>query len=83
MMGDMAFVPDGASRTDTAILLVGTATEFGISQRDIRATTGGFYISAALADVIYSEPEPVKKAPTKTSGNRAAKNNNRTSTAEE
>jgi hypothetical protein len=61
------FVADGDSRQDTAILLVGTAREFGIPQRDIAAVRGGFRISQALADVLYDEgqdePEPVQPDP--------------------
>lgn len=41
------FVPDDTqgSRRETAILLTGTATEFGIEQREVAATQGGFRIS--------------------------------------
>ena len=49
------FVPNGESRTDTAILLVGTADEHGIDQHEIVATDGGFYISDRLADVAFEE----------------------------
>lgn len=76
------FVPNGDSRTDTAVLLVGTAEEHGVDQRSIKATVGGFWVTEELADLVYAEvdeepepepePEPVK-TPTKTSGNRAAK----------
>jgi hypothetical protein len=68
------------SRKDTAVLLVGTAREFGINQRDIRTTTSGFYISDALATVLYDESQQdavsgnETKPAKKTSGNRAAKN---------
>lgn len=51
------FVENGESRRDTAILLVGTADEFGIDQRDVRAVRGGFRISQAMADVLYDERE--------------------------
>lgn len=63
-----AFVPDGDSRQQTAVLLVGTATEYGIDQHSIKAVPGGFRITEELADVLYDEStqEP--------SGNRAAKN---------
>lgn len=73
------FVPNGDSRRETAIILVGTADEYNVDQRSIMATKGGFYITSELADFVYDEPEPepVKKAGTtkKTSGNRAAKKN--------
>lgn len=67
------FVPDGKSRKDTATLLVGTADEYDIPQRDIKAVRGGFTISDALARVLYDEGVE-QTAPKKTSGNRAAKN---------
>lgn len=76
------FVPNGDNRRETAILLVGTAREFGIDQRSIRTASGGFYITEDLADVLYDEseqdepePAPEDKGTTKTSGNRAAKKN--------
>jgi hypothetical protein len=49
------FVPYGESRQDTAILLVGTAQEFGLPQRDIRSdrSRGGFWITDRLADIVY------------------------------
>lgn len=65
----MKFIADGPSRRDTAVLLVGTADEFGIPQREISAVDGGFEISDALAAVLDKERKPKKK----TSGNRAAK----------
>ena len=66
------FVPTTReSRKDTAILLVGTAREFGISQHAILSRQGGYLITQELADVIERETEST----TKTSGNRAAKNN--------
>lgn len=64
-----AFVPNGDSRRDTAVLLVGTATEYGIDQHSIKVVQGGFRITEELADVLYSDTET--KRP---SGNRAAKN---------
>lgn len=89
--GMTVFVPNGASRKDTATVLVGTADEYGIDQRSIRATRGGFYVTDELADLIYADEdaadegaadggaadEGTKPAPskTKTSGNRAAKKN--------
>lgn len=57
------------NRTDTAVLLVGTAREFGIDVHDIKTppTRRGFTISDRLADVLDEQTS------TKTSGNRAAK----------
>lgn len=52
---DAPFVPNGESRRETAILLVGTADEFGISQDSIRATASGFFITEELADVLYDD----------------------------
>lgn len=65
------FVPanKAGSRKDTAILLVGTAREFNISQHDIVSTSNGYRITQRLADVLQAE------ATKKTSGNRAAKKN--------
>lgn len=81
------FVPSGASRQDTAVVLVGTAREYGVDQRSILATASGFWITQALADLVFSEaPDeeespaevedeaPKKRATKKTSGDRAAKN---------
>lgn len=53
------FVENAAAgtRKDTATLLVGTAREFGISQRSIKSSRTGFYITEELADVLYSEAE--------------------------
>lgn len=89
-MAKRHFVPDDTmdSRKETAILLVGTAREFGIPQRSIQTTYGGFWITQELADVLYdesddepeveaepeAEPKTKSKSTTKTSGNRAAKN---------
>lgn len=50
-----AFVPNGGSRRDTAIILVGTARDHGIDQRSIRAVQGGFYVSEDLAEVLFNE----------------------------
>lgn len=84
------FVPNGDSRKNTAILLVGTADEYGIGQESIRAVGAGFYITEELASIISedtAEAEPKadsksdtkstakKAASKKTSGNRAAKKN--------
>lgn len=58
------FVPNGESRYETAVLLVGTADEHGIRQQDVQASNGGFFITEELADLVYEgqvpeEPEPV------------------------
>lgn len=66
------FIPDShaGSRKDTAVLLVGTAREFGIDQHSIKAVQGsGFRITQELADVLYHESDD-----SNASGNRAAKN---------
>lgn len=85
------FVPNNmmGSRHETAVLLVGTAREFGIHQRDIASTSNGFYITPELEALIYDEGEEVDEdeqgetaesiaadllTDTTTSGNRAAKN---------
>lgn len=62
------FVENNArgSREETAVLLVGTADEFGIDQRDIKMVRGGFRISQAMLDALnedyedggYDEDEP-------------------------
>jgi hypothetical protein len=49
------FVPNGDSRKDTAIILVGTAREYGIDQRSIKTVAGGFHITSELADLVYDE----------------------------
>lgn len=56
-------------RQETAVLLTGTAREFGIDQHAIKTTSAGFVITDELMDVLYDEGV-IKK----TSGNRAAKN---------
>lgn len=53
-----AFVPDGDSRQETAVLLVGTADEFGIHQRSIQPTRGGFNITDEMAEALGAEPAP-------------------------
>lgn len=75
------FVPHNGNRRDTAILLLGTAEEFGVPKSDVLAGGSGFYISQKLADVLYSETEQEPEVPAKrsrsrkkASGNRAAKN---------
>lgn len=64
------FVPNGDSREETAVLLVGTAREYGINVREIKVRSGGFEIPDELADVLYND---VSSDTEKTSGNRAAK----------
>lgn len=67
-------IPDdhAGSRHETAVLLVGTAREFGIDVHDIRTppTRSGFVISDRLATVLDEQSKPKK-----TSGHRAAKKN--------
>ena len=53
------FVPDGKSRRDTAVLLVGTAAEFGLSDQHVFAVQRGFYISDELVAVLYAEGMPI------------------------
>lgn len=53
--GFTAFVPNGESRKDTAILLVGLVREKGLSPRSIRVTPSGFFVSDELADILGSE----------------------------
>lgn len=55
--GRDVFVPNGPSRKDTAIVLVGTADEYGIDQRSIKSVSGGFYITNELAELVYDEGE--------------------------
>lgn len=57
-MDHSVFVPNGDSRRDTATLLVGTAEEFGISQKSIRSTSKGFFITEELADKVYEDGAP-------------------------
>lgn len=53
------FIPNDmmGSRKETATLLVGTAREFGIAQRDIASTFNGFFITPELEALIYDEGE--------------------------
>lgn len=69
------FIADslGGSRKDTAILLTGTAREFHVHQREIKAVQGGFRVTQNMHDVLYDEGVLGRKTK-KTSGNRAAKN---------
>lgn len=62
------FVPDGGSKRDTAVLLTGTAAEFGLPQRDIRVGNGGYWISERLAAFVYDEDD---SETTETSGDNA------------
>lgn len=86
------FVPETemGSRQDTAVLLVGTAREFGIDQHAIKSTHGGYWITDELAALVYDEAEEeteeiiaevsgntkstAKSSSKNASGNRAAKN---------
>lgn len=80
------FVPNdtAGTRTDTAVLLVGTAHEHDIDQRDIASTTGGYWITDRLAALVFEEGDEADAEPetepdtepkgSNTSGNRAAKN---------
>lgn len=52
------------SRRDTATLLVGTAREYGISQRDIASTHTGYYITDALAKILYADDDEPAEADT-------------------
>lgn len=61
------FVPNGDSREDTAVLLTGTAREYKIDQREIKATNGGFFISDRLADIVYDGEVPEEDEPLDTS----------------
>lgn len=69
------FIPDdhAGTRADTAVLLIGTAREFGIDVHEVRTppTRQGFTISDRLAAVLDEQGSTKKK----TSGNRAAKKN--------
>ena len=49
------FVPDEGDKVEIAVLLCGTADEYNISQRHIRADAarGGYWISSELADIVY------------------------------
>jgi len=51
------FVPNSVfgTRQDTATALTGAADEFGISQRAVRATQGGFWIDEALAEKVFND----------------------------
>lgn len=51
------FIPNNfeGDRHRTAVLLVGTAREFNVPQREIASTMGGFYITSRLADILDEE----------------------------
>jgi hypothetical protein len=56
--GYTAFVPNGDSRRNTAIVLIGTAQEKGLDDSaEVVAVNGGFYISDALADALGEDQE--------------------------
>jgi hypothetical protein len=46
------FVPDGESRKDAAILLVGTADEAGLDPNSVVAVPGGFRVSQEVSDLL-------------------------------
>lgn len=71
------FVPDAdfGSRKQTAIVLVGTYKEHGLSDRSVKTVQNGFIITDELAEILYSVSEEI--SPKKTSGNRAAKKNSK------
>lgn len=52
-----AFVPNGDSVRDTAILLVNLADKHGIPQTHIQVANDGFYISEELADLIGEDDD--------------------------
>lgn len=51
------FVPDGESRQETAVLLVGTAAEYGIPKREVAAVQGGFRISEQVNTALGYDDE--------------------------
>lgn len=69
--GMTAFVPNGDSRKDTAIVLIGTAQEHDLDDsREVAAVQGGFYISDALADVLNALAEAEAKSSQKQAENQ-------------
>lgn len=50
-----AFVPYGDDRAETARTLTNLADKHNISQNDIHAANDGFYITEALADLLYED----------------------------
>lgn len=92
------FVPNGSAlaatpdqpltRRDLAVVLVGSAEEYGFDQRSIRTTPNGFYVSDEQYKLLFEDgvekPAPKRRArSTKTSGSRAAKNSNTTASEKE
>jgi hypothetical protein len=64
------FIPDGGDRKATAYVLVEAAEQNGLPQSHVRsdASRRGFWISDALADIVYddsAEEEPAPKTPAK------------------
>lgn len=57
MLERTEFIPanTAGSRKDTAVLLVGTATEYGLDQHSILAAQGGFWITPELADLAFED----------------------------
>ena len=51
------FVPNAGARHETAVALVKAAQDAGLPSDHIRAHPNGYYISEALADVVYAEPD--------------------------
>lgn len=51
------FVPNATfgTRQDTATALTGAADEFSISQRAIRAASGGFWVTDELAEKVFND----------------------------
>jgi hypothetical protein len=70
MLERTEFIPanTAGSRKDTAVLLVGTATEYGLDQHSILAAQGGFWITAELADLAF-EDQPESEGEPEVSGN--------------
>lgn len=53
-IGKPEFIPNGDNREETAVLLVGTAQEFGLGDA-VFAVPDGFYVTTELADLIYDD----------------------------
>lgn len=80
------FVPNGHSREETAVLLLGSAAEFGFNPEVVKVVAGGFEVPDGLIEFIDeddtpdpaddSEDSPKTGRGKKTSGNRAAKTAN-------
>ena len=90
------FVPNGSAlaatpdqpltRRDLAVVLVGSAEEYGFDQRSIRTTPNGFYVSDEQYKLLFedgveteagpgaeAEPAPEKPAPEKPAPKRRAR----------